>query len=401
VTEGLEMTNGRFSVGLLLGAVALTTPAAAQDARKFSIGAQATVEHDTNVARASDAQAALRGISPADTIFTPSVNLDYTAPIGRQSVFARGSAGYAFYDKNTDLNRERLDFTGGGIFGVGPCLTTLQGQYTRGLRHLEDSILEADVKNIQENKTLSANTACSRPTGFGVTFSGSKGWTENSLATVVDADYETISLGAGITYSRPAIGTITGFTSYNKTEYPNRILSSGYELTSYGLTFDRQLGARIQGSVTLAYTTVDQLDSAGFGGGSYSSNTYGGNLSYRASSRLLLQASFNRSITPSTGLGQSFDVATNYGLTGDYDLGSRIRLSLGAQQVEREAEGIIVVSPLQITSSKTKIFYGAVKYSQSERLSFTLKAAREERDANVPQFDYTSDSIGLSANVTF
>lgn len=397
------MTNAKLSVGLLLGVAVFSTPAAAQEARRLTVGVQGAVEHDTNVARSSDAQAALRGVTPEDTIFTPSASIDYVTPIGRQSLFLKGTAGYAFYDKNTDLNRERLDFVGGGIFGVGPCSTTLTGQYTRGLRQIDDPVLDDDVRNIQEHKRIGAEVACSRPTGIGVRFAASKGWTDNSARTMVDADYEATSLSGGVTYSRPALGVVTAFVSYDKTEYPNRLFSSGYELNSYGLSFDRELGARIQGTVTVAYATVDQLGEPlpGAGDGSYSTTTYGGNVSYRASSRLMLQASFNRNIKPSSGFGQSYDKATDYGLNADYDLGSRIRLTLGARQVERDSGGTVVVSPFQLTSSKTKSVYGAARYSQSDRLSFTLKASREERTTNTPQFDYTSNRVGLSADLTF
>jgi hypothetical protein len=396
------MINEKLSVGLLLGVALVSTPAAAHEARKLSIGVHAAVEHDTNVARSSEAQAALRGVTQADTYFTPSLSIDYTAPIGRQSVFLSGTAGYAFYDKNKDLNRERVDLLGGGVVGLGPCAVTPTGQYARGIRQIDDSVLESDVRNVQENKRVNLGVACSRPTGLGVTLSAGKSWTDNSEAILFDSDYETTSFSGGVTYTRPALGKLTAFGSYGKTEYPNRLLSSGYELNSYGLSLERQLGARIQGEATVAYTLVDQLTPIpGADDSTYGSTTYSGAVSFRASNRLMLQASFGRNIKPSSGLDQSYDKATDYGVSADYDLGTRFKFSLGARHVERDSEGALIVLPFALTSSKTTNVFGSVRYKQSERLSFTLRASREERTTNVPQFDYTSNRFGISADATF
>lgn len=395
-------TNERLGFGVLLGVALVSTPAAAQEARKFSVGLHATVEHDSNVARSSDAQAALRGITPSDTSFAPSISIDYAAPIGRQSVFLAGSAGYVFYDKNDDLNRERIDLTGGANVGVGPCLATPSAQYTRGIRYIDDALLEVDPKNIQETKRVGVKVSCTRPTGLGLVASGYKGWVDNSLSSVVDADYESTSLSAGVTYSRPALGMVTAFGSYEKVEYPNRIVSDGYEVKTYGVTFERKLGARLQGTATLAYTTVDQLNPiVPTDAGSYDGMTYGGAISFRASSRLTLEGTFNRDIKPSWGVNQTYDKSTDYGLTADYDLGSRIRLSVGGRYVDRDSGAAIILAPIALTSSETTNVFGALRYKQSERLSFILQASREERTTNAPQFDYTSNRIGLTANATF
>ncbi|MDP1598220.1 outer membrane beta-barrel protein [Phenylobacterium sp.] len=396
------MVYGRLAAGVLIGAAVMSSPAAAQQARKVSVGLHAEVEHDSNVSRSSDLRASTLGLKPGDTIFTPSANVDLFIPVGRQSVFLTGSAGYSFYDQNKKLDRERLDFTGGVNAGIGPCSTTLSSSYNRGLSQIDDPTLVSTVENIQQTTRVQAQLGCSRPTGLGVVFTASHDWTANNLDFLKQSDYQNSSLMGGLTYQRPALGTLTLFANYQKTEYADRIGSDGYEMTSVGATFQRQLGARLQGTVTVALANVDQLGGfPGLADTSSETTTYDAGLSFRASDRLNFEASLDRAVTPSTGLGRTFDLSTGYRVSGEYKLGSRISIGAGVGRVERESEGGLLQPIIALTNSNTDTIFASVRYRQSERLSFALNARREERTANAPQFEYTSNRIGIAADVSF
>lgn len=384
------------AAALLLGATALSSQAFAQEAREIEFGLRAQVEHNSNVARTNEARATLRGLTLDDTIFTPQATLNVVAPVGRQAVFLRSSAGYSFYNKNDKLNRERLDFTGGMNLALGPCHSVVSGGYARGINIVDDPLLIEDVENTQERKQAGVNVTCTRPTGFGVVAGASKEWSGNDLAALKYADYERTSYNAGVTYSRPALGVLTLFVNQGTTNYVNR--PDGYDLTSYGLTYERQLGARIEGAVTLARSKINPTGP--LAASDSESTTYALNVTYRASDRLRMQASFDRSVTPSTGFGRVYDLGTAYRLSGEYDLGSRITIGVGGARVERETElGVIV--PGTLTDSSTDSVYATVKYRQSQRLVFALNAGREERNTNEPQFDYTNERIGIAAEVAF
>src|SRR5687767_5378881 len=114
-----------------IGLAVLATPAAAQQARQFEVRASMGVTYDDNVARSNAVTAALRGIEQEDFIYNPSVAVDIVQPFGRQAAFLRGSVGYDFYDKNDQLNRERIDLSGGVSSPLGPCRPTLGGSYKR------------------------------------------------------------------------------------------------------------------------------------------------------------------------------------------------------------------------------------------------------------------------------
>lgn len=397
------MVYGKLAAGVALGALAAATAASAQEERRLDFGLQATVEHQSNVAQTSKSQAALRGLSLDDTIFTPGANVNIVQPVGRQALFLDGSVGYAFYQNNDQLNREQANLSGGLRGSVGPCGYVLTGNYARGLSRIDDATLIADVENVQEVKRVAVDLACARESGLGVVAGYATDWTTNDLAASRLSDVDTETAMLGVQYARPALGVITIFGNYGETTYPNRIIEDGYDLYAIGLSYERKLGARIEGKASFAYTTVDSHAPAPIGSGddNFETTAYSIDLSYRASSRLRFAGSFDRSVTPSTGIGRNYDVTEAYEIHGDYDLGARISLSLGAARVEREAAGGLLLPIIQLTDSTTDAVYGSASYKLSERISFKLTAGHEERSTNAPQFDYTNDRIGVGVDAKF
>ena len=401
------MAFERLAFGLMLGAAGLSTPAVAQEARKLDFGLRAEVERDTNVSRSNAAQAASQGITQEDTIFTPGATVDLWIPVGRQAVFLTGTAGYSFYDKNTQLNRERASLKGGVEGRVGPCMGTLSGDLLYGQSEIADVALAQFASNVVKTTRLGVDVSCSTSAGLGAVFSGLQEWSDNSASQLVGSDAERQSLMGGLSYSRPTLGTLTAFTTLENIEYPNRRLlgggSDGYEMTAIGLTYARQLGARIQGTVSVAYTNVEPADSGlpGAGSADYSGTTYSGDLTYRASSRLQFRGYFSRAVTPTVAVGQQYQVQTGYGIGTDYDLGSRFRLSAGFDQNESDADGVLPPLPNVMTSSTTTAIYGALRYQQNKRLGLTISVRHEERDANTPQFDFKGERYGIAADVAF
>ena len=391
----------RLATGLALGSAIISSSAAAQEGRRLDFGLNARVEHHTNVTRTTKEQATLRGLSLADTIFLPTASVDLQLPIGRQEVFLNGVAGYAFYDKNTKLDREHIDLTGGVRGVVGPCAVTLGGGYARGVNQIEDPTLIANVENVQERKRVNVDAACQRGSALGLVASASKEWTNNDLPFLTISDSELTSMMLGVSYSRPTLGTFTVFANTDRTEYPRRLIDDGYDLYGLGLTYERQLGARIQGSVTVAYNRVELRNMLPENSDEVETTSYAANLSYRASNRLRLEGSFDRSVTPASGFGRTYDLTNSYLLSGVYDLGSRITISAGGGRVERDSRGAFAGPFIQLTNSTTDTLYGSLTYKQSERLFFELGVGRDERSTNAPQFDYTNERVSLSVSSRF
>lgn len=396
------MVYRRLTVGLLVGAAAMSSQAVAQE-RELKLGARVQVEHDSNVVLGRNALGNAQGLTPEDVRFVPSITIDLIQPVGRSSVFLTGVAGYTFYDKNTDLNRERLDFSGGGSTALGPCFTTLSGDYNRGINQIDDPMIVIDAKNTRKVTRATVAVNCGSTSGFSVVGNASQDWSRNSAQIAKEADYDSTTLMVGVAYRRPALGALTVFANRQTVDYKDRLLSNGYQVDAIGATFDRQLGARIQGSITVSYSMVeqDQVLLPGFPQQEQNITSYGGDLSFRASSRLTLQASFNRGISPSVAVGQSYEISDRYRLSGSYSVGSRIVVSAGYSSVKREPGEDAIPSPILPTESTLENLFGSIRYRQSDRLSFELGLEREERETNIPLFDYSANRIGLTVVASY
>ena len=235
----------------------------ATNARQFELGFDSQVEYDTNLPRSSAAEAKLRNLVQEDVAYSPNARLNLRLPIGRQAFFFNGSGGYVFHDSNTRLDSERLNVTSGFDTRLGPCQNRLAGSYQRSLADLQNVNLASAVTDKVEVKRAGIDIQCSRPTGVGVTFSASEDWNDHSLAQVAQQDSRGENYSTGLNYSRPALGTLTLFGSYGRTKFPHRPAvggqEQGYEVTAGGMTYDRHLGARIEGTVSVSYSEVSQL----------------------------------------------------------------------------------------------------------------------------------------------
>src|SRR4051812_30437019 len=139
------MVRGRLAVGALLATVAVTSPALAasggQPVDKFSVTAGARVEHASNMSGVSEAEARSRGISPDDTIYTPSLGVTLNLPVGRQVFFLTGYAGYLYHEKNTIYDSERVTLDTGVRGRLAICDVTAGFNYARALSSFDDIVL--------------------------------------------------------------------------------------------------------------------------------------------------------------------------------------------------------------------------------------------------------------------
>lgn len=395
------MQYGKIVCGSLLGVAALATPAFAQETRSVNFGVQATVLHDSNVSRSDEATAALRGIQREDTIFSPAVTADLLLPVSRQSIYVRGSVGYDFHDKNTQLDSENLDLQAGMNLRLGPCEGQVGGSAYRGQANLQTVTL-VDSENAVESYTIGADIGCSRATGLGVVVGAHKTWSENSNAVVFQNDSETSDATFGISYARPALGTLTLFGGYTDTQYPNRILptqASGYETKTLGVSFERRISTRLQGIITYGYTAVE-TDTI-VANSDFEGSTYSLDLIYRPTTRLRTELNIGREVMPASSLGGLYSIATTYRLNGAYDLGARIAVSAGAEFADSETDGTFSAVAPVLTDSESYAVFGAISFMQSDRIRWSLNARHEDRDANVPQYTYSRTVVALAASVGF
>jgi hypothetical protein len=373
--------------------------ASAQQARQFDVELEARGVYDTNVARSNATVAALRGVEREDWIFSPSVRLNILQPFGRQAVFLNGAVGYEFYKKNDQLNRERIGLQSGLQTSLGPCRATLVGGYDRKQSDLRDLTLLV-VENVETITSAGVDATCGRRTGLGVLGSATQKWADNSASSRATADYTDFLAVAGVVYQRPTFGELNLFGSYGKIKYDNRLVPAGvgfvrdgYERHGAGVRYTRRLGARLQGAVSAGYISVEPESPAvdDFQGVNYSAD-----VTFRSSDRLQMALAFARDVSPSNRLETAYSVEESFRLEGTYLVGSRIKLGLGASYSKADYEGAVLTPTSSLTEEEVKRVFGSLGIDIGRRFAVKLDAAQEERDANVPGFDYTANRVGLS-----
>lgn len=407
-----------FGASPALAQVTADSMSAGSQERLLDIRGEFRIDHNSNALRASPEQTALRGLTPEDTTYEPSVSVDIVQPIGRQALFLRGTAGYLFHQNNTPLDTDRFNLVGGVGANVGHCGAVASGNYFRGRGDVAQaaaldgpqSPVGIDIRNILEVTGASAQVTCSTSTGIALVLGGSYDRGDNSLPQTEVSDYRTKSATAALRYGR-ASSSVALTAGYTRTETPNTLFptigSEGYEQTTYGVQVTRRVGGRIEASGSIGYATVDLLSPAITFPTPIpvkrSSNytTYLGTVDFRASSRLSFSAAASREVTPTLLAGSSYQISTRYNARATYHLGSRISVDVGGDQNKLTARGSALPGALTLTNSQIKGIFGSVRYQQSERLSLVLDARHERQTANIPQLEYSNDRVGLALAVSF
>jgi hypothetical protein len=409
------MVGRRLAVGALLAASAAASHAMAAPSDKappvdrFSVNLSARAEYDTNISGASEAEARARGITIEDWVYTPTVSVNLNLPVSRQTFYLRGSAGYLFHDKNKSLDSERITLDTGVQGRISLCNVTVGGNYQRSLSSLDDIVLGPTIDNILEVKSVGATAVCARKTGFGLTGAVTQEWGDNSTTLMQTQDYESTTYTGGVVYTRPRFGTLTVFGRHQRIDYVNRVPSlgvlggpNGYDSASGGVSYERHLGARIDGTVSASYTSVDSLGPVvpGTTSGDFSGFTYSLNARYRVTNRLTTEFLFSREVAPSNRFGDSYDLSENYEVRGTYNFGSRITGNLGYQHRNVDSKGGQIFAG-NLTDSRSNVVTAGLSYRQSKRVSLNLDAAHEERRANDPRYNYDNTRVGIAASVDY
>jgi hypothetical protein len=381
-------------------------------ARSMHADASMRAEYDSNIARTSPQAASLLGLREDDISYAPTLNLNIVDPIGRQAVFLQGSVGYQFHQYNRQLDSEQINLSGGAGASVGRCGSVLSGGFFRGRSQQEQLGVVVNVENILEVKRASLGITCATPAGLGLVFSTSYDQGDNSLPQVAMSDFRSTSVSGGIMYGRPSTGSVQLLASYTRTDTPNTVFpaigSDGYENESVGVTFSRRAGGKIELNASVNYSKVNLLTPAnpilvpGSPSSSSAGLTYTSSIDYRASSRLQFHGSFNRQITPTLLAGSPYEIQTLYAVRGDYRLGSRILIGAGADLGRDSGQAnVAALAATTLTNSEVKGIFASVRYQQSPRIFVVLDARHESRTANLPQFEYTSDRVGLALGISY
>lgn len=393
------MRSGGVAVAIGAGLACAAGGACAADANRIDIQAVVTETYDSNVARSDAALAAARGVKQQDSITEPSIAVDILLPVSRQAVFLKGSAGYDFYGRNTILNSGRINLQGGVQALLRSCKATVAGGISYQQTDLQDLSLVA-TRNVNDTRSVSLDGSCGGHVGLAPTLSVAQRWSDNSSPALQGSNYNEFSLTTGLGYRRPLFGELSAYFSYDQTSFPDRnlfgavsILQDGYRDYGGGLRYDRRFGAKIEGDVKVAFTWLRPNDPAVRG---FQGVTYGADVTVRFSRLLQAQLSLARAVNPTIRPDVTYSIQNTYSGQLDYTLGRKLKLVAGASGESDSYRGAVIVTNVDVTSDTVWDVFGSARYQLNRRVGFGLDIRHERRDANLTDFSYSDDRIGLS-----
>lgn len=401
-----------LAVGAVCGATTAGSAAAqqslpaVQQERQLDFGVRAETTYDNNAARGTRALAQQRAVAREDVVFQPTVTADVTQPFGSHIVFLHGEAGYDFHRENDQLDRGRADIYGGYTTAVGPCQPTAMAAYRAAQSDLQDADA-LTIDNLLQSTTTTLSLQCQQGVGLGASALVSRTETKNSATLRKTSDSTTEAASLSLVYGNATLGQAALIWNYTNTEFPNRIIpgrpvGDGFFTTSYGASYQRNFGPRISVGGQVQRTTVKREFAPPGVDAKFTSTTYGANASYRLGTRIQLQANAGRSVKPSNRPGKVYDIATTGEMVASYRLGSRYNVSLGHRidDIESNVDLPPGARPV-VTDSRSNTTFGAIRYAQSDRVTWTLDAAYEDRKTNLPDFNYNSTRVSLAVAVGF
>lgn len=400
-----KLLRVKFAPALGLGALTLGPAAWAQDAapeRRVDLGASAVTTYESNLLRLPDNAVVGLGREREDLRFTPSVTIDLQVPLGRQSVYLNGLAGYDFYKNNDDLDSERIELNGGSRMRLSSCSAQLGLSYARRQSDLADFLTAVRIENVENRVAFDGLLTCESAAGLKPSFGFGHERVGNSDDFRRTGNYSAETYTAGIAYGRPWLGDIGLDVSYRRGRYDDRpaVLGNNERIDSYtaGINLSRKVGSQLTGSASLGFTRVDPSLAGvpGFKGLSWSLD-----LVWNPGTRFQAAVGASRDVQQSNLLDVSYAIVDDYRGRIDYALGDRVRLSLTGNHSRRSLrDSPLTPGGVLSGNDRTYRLSAAASYTPSYRLSFSLNAAAEKRKADNRLLDYDNFLVAVTTRLT-
>jgi hypothetical protein len=389
-----------------LGALSFCGTAGAQLAvpeRRLDIGVSVINSYDSNILRLPPGIAAPPGQSRNDIRATPSFTIDLQQPLGRQSVFLSGSAGYDFYAENNQLERERVELTGGTNLNFQVCGSTLSATYGRQQSDLADILPGESAVNTQTRSLYRARLGCRGLSALEPSFTYERERLENSdpLRRNGNSTSDLYAFSAG--FDRPALGKLGASISYRESRYDRTALipagqQNGIRVYTAELSFERQLGSQLTGAVSGGATRVDpRLPGVpGFRGLSYSAD-----LTFTPGTRLQARLGLSREAEQPNLLNISYAITDSVQGQLRYALGDRIRLTAGADYIRRKLrDSALTPGPVLQTSDRRLLLFGGASFTAGERVTLSLDGRAERRRSDFRELSFNNVSVALTTRLS-
>jgi hypothetical protein len=229
---------------------------------------------------------------------------------------------------------------------------------------------------------------------------------DNSDSLREVSNHHSDAVSGGISYGNQTLGSLGLIANYQRTVLPNRPtflpgrIGDSFEVTGYGLTYDRSLGARLKGQIQVTDSTLRRRQAPPGTRLKTSGLNYNAALAYSVNPRLLLSLSATRAFQPSNRPGRLYDLMTGTQLDARYQLGTRFQIGLGGAFQDLNSNVDSTFAFTQPTKSRLYAEFASIQYRQSRLLSVQLALRHEERTANLSAFNYDDTRATLSLNLS-
>jgi hypothetical protein len=393
-----------FGCALLVPAAAANAQADDDEGRRLSIRPTIQLIYDSNVFKVNPRAALGAGPQTSDVSVSPGLNVDISLPLGRQRVYLSGFAGYDFFLRNSRLDRERIALTGGADLRlVGSCAATTELTYGRSQGDLANGLSLFAIPNTEERVTLRADARCGGPIGLqpGIGYTREKIENSNNAFAVGNSVSDTYR--ASLAYVRPTFGSLSAFGSYTDARYNDRttatgapIFGEGIESYVVGLRFERQIGARLRGSIAGGYNWVNPK----LGGRSFRGPNYDASIDYRASERLNLSFAAARRAELPNLLNVQYSITDNFNFRAVYQANPRLDLNMGASYSKRDLRQSSAAVGLPFFADRdelTQLNLGA-GYLIGRKLRLNAGFSHQRRRSDNDFFRYNANQVSIGAS---
>jgi hypothetical protein len=365
----------------------------------LTIGLRQDVLYDTNIVQGSAKAARLRGLEKAEFIVTPSATVDFGHNDGRWGASFNGVFGYDFHDKNTILDRERIEFTGTGSALLGSsCSVNARYWELRKQTRQQDLTTIVTANRVRIYVTTVGQT-CTTAGGLTGTVQLLRSAWHNSSELNINNDRKAVSALLG--YTDSGFGTIGATFLYERTDFFGRpaimvMTPDTLEKTNVGIQYTSPVGRRLSGSLAAGYVYSDATapaDSRLAGPRKRNGAVAQATLLYKATDRLRISAQGARKIRHDT----SFTITTDLQLSAEYALTPTIQATLGGRWLRDRYFGRDVTLPqiAQDLQDQTTL-YGSLAFKVAPRTTLTADVRHDIGQANFSPFDYSGTRFMLT-----
>jgi hypothetical protein len=205
-------------------ATAMLAPLAQAETSPYYIGVSQTFQHESNLLRLGDGEAAPAPFSKSDTISSTSVLAGIDQPIGRQRLFGNVALRDNRMRRNTEFNNQGYALTTGLDWETAERVSgTLKYIANRNLARFnaENIGLVTDEKNIETTRDLEAKVRVGVVTALTAELGAGHRSVDYSAAKYQARDFRQDSVSLGAQYRPSSLSTFGLALRQAKGTYPN------------------------------------------------------------------------------------------------------------------------------------------------------------------------------------